>query len=221
MNTIVLKRTVKTILALIILISLTQGLVFCQSNQNPKQKTLTPTQTLSSDQTATIKKILSKYNPSNLTAADARAIHEQFRAAGIHAGPENRDAIIAAGFDPDKLRTLDPPPDDNNQGRRRPPSDEERMKNAETMIIQPLSLNASQNEVVTKAFKDFYSEMDNLMKTQEDPRTPIDKSKIEPLEKKRDEKIKQVLSQGQFMKYQELEKAARPYRPEEPAPKQK
>ncbi len=221
MKRIFLKRTVKSILAVLIFISLTQGLVFCQSNQNLKPKTQGTPQILSPEQTATIKKILSKYDPSKLTAADAKAIHEQFREAGIHAGPENRNAIIAAGFDPDKLRTLDPPPDDNNQGRLKPPSSEERMKNAETMIIQPLVLNATQNEVVTKAFKDFYSEMDNLMKTQEDPRVPLDKSKIEPLEKKRDEKIKQILSADKFIKYQELEKASRPPRPEDPGPKQK
>ena len=70
----------------------------------------------------------SHYNASKLTAADAKAIHEKLREAGIHAWPETRDAIIAAGFDPEKLRTLDPPKNPDNQGKPSPPSDEERLK---------------------------------------------------------------------------------------------
>ena len=47
----------------------------------------------------------------------------------------------------------------------------------------------------------------------------MDKSKVDPLERRRDEKIRLVLSKGQFMKYQELEKVSRPPRKEGPAKK--
>lgn len=39
----------------------------------------------------------------------------KFREAGIHGGPETREAIIAAGFDPEKLRSLNPPENQDNQ----------------------------------------------------------------------------------------------------------
>jgi len=59
---------------------------------------------------AKVKAILSQYDPSSLTAEDAKAINNAFRAAGIRRGPGQRDAIRAAGFDPKKISTLDPPP---------------------------------------------------------------------------------------------------------------
>ncbi|MCP4689973.1 MAG: hypothetical protein GY859_18115 [Desulfobacterales bacterium] len=68
-------------------------------------------QTLTDEQIARVKTILSRYDASSLTAADARAIHEAFRDAGIRKGPGQRNAIVAAGFDPDKIRDLDPPPE--------------------------------------------------------------------------------------------------------------
>jgi len=67
-------------------------------------------QTLTDQQKATVKSILSKYNPSTLTAEQARAIHEQFRAAGLRAGPAMADVIRDAGFDPEVLGKLAPPP---------------------------------------------------------------------------------------------------------------
>ena len=68
-------------------------------------------QTLTDQQKTTVKSILSKYNPSTLTASDAKAIHSAFRDAGLHKGPGLNEAAKAAGVDPDKLRNLDPPPD--------------------------------------------------------------------------------------------------------------
>ncbi|MCP4116967.1 MAG: hypothetical protein GY737_16495 [Desulfobacteraceae bacterium] len=55
--------------------------------------------------------ILSNYDPSNLTAADARAINDAFREAGVRRGPAQQEAIKAAGFDPHQISSLDPPPD--------------------------------------------------------------------------------------------------------------
>lgn len=81
--------------------------------------------TLTADQVAKVKEILSKYDPATLTAEQARAIHAAFRAAGLRGGPAMGDAIRAAGFDPEKLRALAPPPD-----RPRGGSGESRMPGA-------------------------------------------------------------------------------------------
>ena len=74
---------------------------------------------LTAAQVEQIKTILSKYDASTLTVEQAKAIHEAFRQAGVHGGPVLNDAVKAAGFDPDKLRDLDPPPgQDNREGDR-------------------------------------------------------------------------------------------------------
>jgi hypothetical protein len=219
MYTQILKITLAGLLTLLLLIVAKQG--FCQQNQKPDQKPTVKSQPISPEQTQQIKKILSGYNPSKLTAADAKEIQEKFRAAGIHAGPETNSAISAAGFDPEKLRTLAPPPDAGNKPKAGPPSMEERMKIVDEKICKPISLSASQKETVDKAFSEFYTEMDKLPKPQANSQTPPDKSKIEPLEKARDAKIKQVLTADQLKKYQELEKAARLGKPGEKDQKQK
>ena len=54
-------------------------------------------------------------------SAQAKAIHEAFRAAGIHGGAALNDAVKAAGFDPDKLRDLAPPPAQASGSDQRPP----------------------------------------------------------------------------------------------------
>jgi hypothetical protein len=170
---------------------------------------------LTAEQTAQIKTILSGYNPSTLTADQAKEIHEKFRAAGIHPGPETKDAIIAAGFDPEKLRALAPPPGKKAQADNKPPSLDERMILVDEKIIKPLSLDSSQSETVNSAFKEFFTGMDKLRQSGENNPAPLDKSKIEPFEKSRDEKIKQVLTNEQFVKYLEFEKSARPPRPDQ------
>jgi len=74
---------------------------------------------LTSKQQAQVKAILSKYDASSLTADDARAIHEAFRQAGLHAGPAMEGTIKAAGFDPGQLRDLAPPPGRDREDRDR------------------------------------------------------------------------------------------------------
>lgn len=64
---------------------------------------------LTEAQKETITSILSNYDAASLTAADAKAIHRAFRDAGVRPCPGFREAIELAGFDPDKLRELDPP----------------------------------------------------------------------------------------------------------------
>lgn len=201
-----------SILILLMLLSLEPG--FCQGNQNSKQNPQKKSQPITAEQKIQIKQILSVYNASKLTAVEAKAIQNKFREAGIHAGPETNDAITAAGFDPEELRKLAPPPNSENNVKSGPPSIDERLITIDEKICSPLSLSAIQKETVSKAFRDFYTEMDKLVNTRANAQIPPDKSKVDPLEKARDAKIKQVLSDEQFKKYIELEKAARPSREE-------
>ncbi len=60
---------------------------------------------------AKVQGILANYNADNLTKEDATAINNAFREAGIRKGPAQRQAIIAAGFSPQSISSLDPPPE--------------------------------------------------------------------------------------------------------------
>lgn len=73
-------------------------------------------QPLTADQKAKVKDILSKYKADSLTATDAKAINEAFRAAGLRNGPGLQEAIKDAGFVPEKIGQLDPPPDRRGEG---------------------------------------------------------------------------------------------------------
>jgi hypothetical protein len=208
-----LGKKVVSILTMIILMTIVQVKGFTQDNQNPDQKQQQNLPGLTVEQKALIKTILSKYNASTLTADQAKAIHEKFRENGIHVGPETGEAIKATGFDLEKLRSLAPPPPNDRNGGQKPPAIEERMKILEEKVIAPLSLNNTQKEKVRTAFKKIFTEMDKLRLNQSNPRERPDKAKVEPLEKSRDEKVKQVLSTEQFTKYLELEKNSRPPKP--------
>jgi hypothetical protein len=87
-------------------------------------------------------------------------------------------------------------------------------------IIKPLSLNSTQIQSVTTAFKDFFTEIKELKTNKSNPQEHPDKSKIEAIEKIRDEKVKQVLSNEQFTKYLELEKASRHVKAKDKTPLQ-
>ena len=95
----------------------------------------------------------------------------------------------------------------------KPPSMEERMKMVEHKICQPLKLDKSQTEKVSAAFKEFFVEMDKLVDKNANPPARPEKSKIDVLAKKRDDKIKPVLSKDQFPTYLALEEASRPPMP--------
>jgi len=82
--------------------------------QEPQTQQLTP------ELLSKVAAILSPYSPSSLTAADAKAINNAFRKAGIRRGPGQPEAIKAAGFDPEKIRSLDPPPKRKQQPELRP-----------------------------------------------------------------------------------------------------
>jgi len=76
-----------------------------QTDQRPEEA-----ESLTSEQQNRVKTILSKYNESSLTAADAKAINNAFREAGIRNGSGLQQAIKDAGFVPEKIRALDPAP---------------------------------------------------------------------------------------------------------------
>ena len=63
-----------------------------------------------------------------MTAVDAKAIHKAFSDAGIRRGAGLNEAVTAAGFDPDKLRDLDPPPDRKSRGEGGPEGNEHGVK---------------------------------------------------------------------------------------------
>ncbi|MEI7899290.1 MAG: hypothetical protein WCK89_03495 [bacterium] len=75
------------------------------------------TATLTDAQKKQVKTLLAKYSADTLTAAEAKAIHEAFRQAGLRGGPAMNETVKAAGFDPDKLRDLAPPPGQNQDNR--------------------------------------------------------------------------------------------------------
>ena len=85
---------------------------------DPSQREMS--NTLTDVQKAQVKSILSKYDASSLTAADAKAIFEAFRKAGLRGGSGLMEAIRVSGFDPEKLRALAPPPERPPDGRRLP-----------------------------------------------------------------------------------------------------
>ncbi len=55
--------------------------------------------------------ILTQYKADALTRADAQAMNEAFRDAGIRRGPGLKAAIEAVGFDTGKISALYPPPE--------------------------------------------------------------------------------------------------------------
>lgn len=77
--------------------------------QNDQTHPLKKTSPLTDLQKQKIKNILAQYDSDSLTIQDAKNIHKALHKAGIHAGPEINDIIEKNGFNPDKLRDLDPP----------------------------------------------------------------------------------------------------------------
>ena len=79
---------------------------------------------LTDDQIQTITDILSQYDPDNVSDEDAKAIFQAFEDAGITPAKGMKEAIEAAGFDAEDLRSRGmsedgmmpppPPPEDAN-----------------------------------------------------------------------------------------------------------
>jgi hypothetical protein len=100
------------------------------------------------------------------------------------------------------------------QGGMKPPPIKERIKMVEERICQPLKLDQAQTEKVASAFIDFFLAMDKLADKTANPPTRPEKSKVDPLAKMRDEKVKQAIPESLYQKYLELELQLRPKGPE-------
>jgi Spy/CpxP family protein refolding chaperone len=135
---------VKTVICLIF--NLLVSASFAENAPRPEGQPR-DSQPLTDQQKEQVKSIVSKYNASSLTAEDAKAIHRAFREAGLRNGPELNDAINEAGFDPDKLRDLDPPRGGQRQGDRqqREQKDEDRGGNREPQNKYSLEQAVSDN----------------------------------------------------------------------------
>ena len=72
--------------------------------------------TLSAEQVAKLRKLLSAYQPASLTVGDAKALKRALRDAGLRPGPALDKALADAGFSAERLQALDPRP-------TRPPGD--------------------------------------------------------------------------------------------------
>jgi hypothetical protein len=64
------------------------------------------TQSLTDQEKADVKSILSQYGPSGLTAADAKAIVKSFKQDGIQPGQALQQTISADGYDPAQIGSL-------------------------------------------------------------------------------------------------------------------
>jgi hypothetical protein len=232
---------------IILLLFLIRGNCFSQNIRPPQQQQQENMQHLTTKQINDIKSILSNYKPSTITAEQVSEINEKFRAAGIYPSPQTKDAIIAAGFNPDKFRPSRPQQTEDRRGDMGAPQKEDREKMIREMVIEPLSLSASQKVSVNKIYADFFAQMDKIMsemdKQERDKqererdkqgkdRQGREKSKqqdlsklqdvpnMESLEKARDSKIKTVLSKEQFKKYEKLNNGFFPPRTRGNAPHQ-
>ncbi len=89
-----------------------------QETEHSREKSQRPLEetTVTDELKAKVKVILSKYDANNLTKEDAVAINNEFRTADIRKGFAQRQAIIAAGFNPQTISSLDPPPERKKDG---------------------------------------------------------------------------------------------------------
>lgn len=66
--------------------------------------------TLSAEQVAKVKAVLSVYKPASLTVEYAKALKRALRDAGLRPGPALDKALADAGFSAERLEALDPRP---------------------------------------------------------------------------------------------------------------
>jgi len=69
--------------------------------------------------------ILSQFDPESVTAEDAKAINEAFRAEGIRPSAEVKSLTEAAGFDVEALRSPEGPKGTEGRPPPPPPSEDE------------------------------------------------------------------------------------------------
>ena len=98
-------------------------------------------------------------------------------------------------------------------GNMKPPTIEERLKMINEKICQPLKLDKNQTAKVVDAYKVFFIEMDKLIDFKSNPPKMPEKSKADALAKIRDDKVKKIIPNNLYVKYEELEKTTRPPQP--------
>lgn len=94
------------------------------------------------------------------------------------------------------------------QGNGNQPSVEERLNKVISIIENKIEITDSQKKVIETAFTEFFKQADKKMKQGERP----DKSVIDTLEKDRDFKIEEVLSEDQYKTYLMISAQLRPNR---------
>lgn len=99
-------------------------------------------------------------------------------------------------------------------GTNPPPrlSIQERLKMVDEKICQPLNLDKAQTKKVDKAFNEFFVEVEKLMGDKTGSPVMPEKSKLDALDKIRNDKVNKIIPEELFPKYLELEMAARPKR---------
>lgn len=100
----------------------------------------------------------------------------------------------------------------NRQNDMKPPTVKARLNRINEIICKSLSLNKEQQIKVDAAYKEFFLRMDKIMRSNVYKHKIPPREKIEPLIALRDQKIKKAISGKSYVKYLELEKAARPKR---------
>lgn len=114
---------------------------------------------LTDEQKETIAEILSNYDADSLTEEDAKAIFEAFKEAGITPCAGMKEAIEAAGFDAEELRTLagenqaPPPPPSPNFDTQSTSLNQSALQSLQTILndydLSELS-EEEQNELLTR-----------------------------------------------------------------------
>ncbi|HVZ26058.1 MAG TPA: hypothetical protein VG842_08390 [Sediminibacterium sp.] len=103
------------------------------------------------------------------------------------------------------------------QGVPQPPTPEQKLRHVTEMIDKQMTLTGTQQDVIRKAYRDFFQAEEALRKKSGRPEMPpppppppADKAAMDKLVQQRDAKIKSVLSADAYQKYQALEQSMRP-----------
>ena len=102
------------------------------------------------------------------------------------------------------------------------PSMEEHLKRSQEMLQKELNLNAAQQKQMEQIFRDFMEEAKKIHdQNPPPPPPPIDpkvKASLDKLKAERDAKVKLILTDDQFLKFQEADKKMRKLNPPPPPP---
>jgi hypothetical protein len=106
-------------------------------------------------------------------------------------------------------------------GEMMPPTVEEKMKRTNEVLQKEVQLSAEQKKVIEQSFKTFFTSEEKMRKENPPPPppppplTPEMKVAMDKLEQDRDETIKKVLTESQYLQYKEAVKKLHPPKPGE------